>query len=99
MQIAAPGPHEAEGDGGGVGAAATAGDTVAGQWTLAGSRRADGRGGLQRGVAVAGDSAPAGSAGLAPKPVPGCPPKLTARQRPLADLRKRGNVDRHSLSP
>src|SRR5438552_16136979 len=66
------GRHEAEGDGGGVGAAAAARDAVAGGRTLARHRRAHGGGGLQRRLAVArgGASAWAGRVGAETRPGP-----------------------------
>src|SRR2546428_2990534 len=68
------GRHEAEGDGGGVGAAAATRDAVAGERTLARDGCAHGRGGVQRRMAVAGSSAPAWSgrvgAETRPRPTP-----------------------------
>src|SRR2546428_4187292 len=53
------GRHEAEGDGGGVGAAAATRDAVAGERTLARDGCAHGRGGVQRRMAVGGRRGPA----------------------------------------
>src|SRR2546422_4569345 len=68
------GRHEAEGDGGGVGAAAATRDAVAGERTLARDGCAHGRGGVQRRMAVAGSRAPAwarpGGGGNPPRPTP-----------------------------
>src|SRR2546430_6788634 len=69
------GRHEAEGDGGGVGAAAATRDAVAGERTLARDGCAHGRGGVQRRMAVAGGRAPARARrGGGENPPPPAPP-------------------------
>src|SRR5437773_2545579 len=97
--MTAPRPHEAEGDGGGVGAAANGGRcgccTVDTRWrTWRGWW-----GGLQRRAAVAGYRAPAGLGGLGPEARAGPPPEVDGAAAPAvaAAARARGAGPRLSV--